>query len=126
MSNRSVQAWSQVSQESKSRAQASICAVVDLRGLVDERGQELSLVQARAPQLESEIVPPADLLGQAPQLVDRDPAGVLRVDAVARHAGAILLAAETLDGRDDAGHRVEPFCFDLTSRSSVPAASRSA
>ena len=67
--------------------------LVDASRLIDEGGQQSRLVVAAAPEREGQAVVATEPLGQAPQLGDRHAEGVVDPDAVARHAGAILVAA---------------------------------
>ncbi len=67
--------------------------LVDESRVVDDRRQQARLVVARRPQGERELVVAAEGLRHPPQLPERDPEGVVDPDAVARHAGAVLLAA---------------------------------
>ena len=77
---------------------------VDPGRLVDEGGQQARLVVARPPQLEGELVVSAEPPGHAPQLGDRHPPGVVDLDGVARHAGAVGLAALRGDLGQDRRH----------------------
>ena len=74
---------------------------VDLVWFVDEGGQQASFVVAGAPQLEGELVIVAEVLCQASQHGDRHAVSVVDLDAVARHAGAIGLAAKRRDLGED-------------------------
>ena len=100
-SNRLPQTPSQTSHESRSATHASICAFDDPGRLVDERGEDARLVDARCPERGREVVIVPEIARDAPELGHGDADGAVGVDPVPRHALQARRVAHHFQGPDD-------------------------